>query len=126
MARSAVNSFESFLERLAQELRRTAQSHSWLTWVQGVGLWLVHSVLFACALVAIAVPAWRQPTLLALVAKMGADVILTLPAAKHYGQRGLFRSLVPTELMLVLALPVAGLWAVTFPSSFQDPETKSL
>jgi hypothetical protein len=123
VARSAVNSFESFLERLAQELRRTAQSHSWLTWVQGVGLWLVHSVLFACALVAIAVPAWRQPTLLALVAKMGADVILTLPAAKHYGQRGLFRSLVPTELMLVLALPVAGLWAVLLPSS-QDLEPK--
>jgi len=101
------------------------RSSSWLVRAQGIGLWLLHSVLLACALVAVAVPAWRQPTLLALVATMGANVVLALPAAKHYGQRGLLRSVVPTVLMLVLALPVAGLWAVTLPSSSQDPEPKS-
>jgi len=124
VARSAVDSFESFLHRLAQGFRHAGRSRSWLVRGQGGGLWLVHAVLLACALVAVAVPAWRQPTLLALVAKMGADVILTLPAAKHYGQRGLLRSLVPTELMLVLALPLAGLWSVTRLSSPQNREPK--
>jgi hypothetical protein len=46
---------------------------------------------------------------------MGADVGLALPAAKHYGQRGLLRSLVPAELTLVLTLPIAGLRALFGP-----------
>ena len=125
VARPAVESFAALLRRLAGGFQDVFRSSSWLVRAQGIGLWLLHSVLLACALVAVAVPAWRQPTLLALVATMGANVVLALPAAKHYGQRGLLRSVVPTVLMLVLALPVAGLWAVTLPSSSQDPEPKS-
>jgi len=120
--RPSVSSFGAFLRRLAQGLRRTVHSSSWLVWGQGVGLWLLHTVLLACAIVAVTVPAWRQPTLLALVAKMGVDVVLTLPAAKHYGQRGLFRSLVPTELTLVLALSMAGLWALVAPETASPSE----
>jgi hypothetical protein len=69
--------------------------------------------------VAIILPAWRQPTLLALVGKMGADVLLTLPAAKLYGQRDLLRSIVSTVLMQVVALPLAGLWALV--DRFREP-----
>ena len=112
VARPPVSSFGAFLQRLGQGFRRVLSSASWLVRGQGIGLWLLHSALLACGLVAVAVPAWRQPTLLALVTLMGANVVLTLPAAKHYGQRGLLRSLVPTVLMLVFALPVAGLWAL--------------
>ncbi|MFB6271289.1 MAG: hypothetical protein ABEL51_00185 [Salinibacter sp.] len=109
-------SFGSLLRHYGHGFSRLMSASSWLVRGPGLVLWGVHTVLLACALVAVAVPAWRQPTLLAVVAKMGADVLLTLPTAKHYDQRTLFRSLVPTELMLVLALPLGGLW------SFMSPE----
>jgi ABC-type glycerol-3-phosphate transport system permease component len=124
VGRAPVSSFRAFLQRLAQGLRRAFHSSSWLVWGQAVGLWLLHSVLLACAIVAIAVPGWRQPTLLALVALMGANVVLTLPAATPYGQRGLLRSIVATVLMLVLALPIAGLWALV--GHFREPEPEPL
>jgi hypothetical protein len=112
VARPPVSSFEALLRRLAQGFRRTLHSSSWLVRGQGIGLWLLHSVLLTCSVVAVAVPAWRQPTLLALVALMLTNVVLALPAAKHYGQRGLLRSIVPGELMLVLTVPIAGLCAL--------------
>lgn len=74
-----------------------------------VGLWFAHTVLLLCCTVAVFVPAWRQPTLLALIGKMGADALLAAPAARHFEDRGLMRSTVPTELLLVLTVPFAGL-----------------
>lgn len=125
VASPPVSSFFEYLRRQARYFCQTRRASSWIVRGQAAGLWLVHAVLLACSIAAVALPAWRQPALLALLGKMGADVLLTLPAAKQYGQRGLFRSLVPTELMLVLALPLAGLWSlwsVPLPSSPQDPE----
>ncbi len=107
-----VSSFAEFVRWQAQWFRRTTETSSWIVQSQAAGLWLVHTVLLACSLVAVAVPAWRQPTLIALVGKMGADVVLSLPATKHYGQRGLLRSIVPSELMLVLSIPAAGIWSL--------------
>jgi hypothetical protein len=75
--------------------------------------------------VAIGLPSWRQPTLLALVGKMGADVLLTLPAAKLYGQRDLLRSIVSTDLMLVLTIPIAGLWALVGPNTTSESDAPS-
>ena len=120
--RAPVDSFQALLHRFAQDFRRAFETNSTLAQSQGLGIWLVHTALLVCALVAVAVPAWRQPTLLALLAKMGTDVLLTLPAAKQYGERTLLRSLVPTELMLVLALPIAGLWSLVLPFS-QKPNS---
>lgn len=74
-----------------------------------VGLWLAHAVLLLCCAVAVFAPAWRQPTLLALLGKMGGDALLAAPAARHFGSRDLLRSTVPTELLLVLTVPFAGL-----------------
>ena len=74
-----------------------------------VGLWLTHTVLLLAAAVALALPAWRQPTLLAFLVKMGADALLAAPGARHFGQRGLLRSAVPTELLLLIAVPIVGL-----------------
>lgn len=76
----------------------------------GTGLYgLTHTVLLVTGAVAVALPAWRQPVLLALMAKMGLDLLLVVPAAGLLNQRGLLRSLVPTELFLVLAVPASGL-----------------
>ena len=74
-----------------------------------VGLWLAHAVLLTACSVAIGIASWRQPVLLALLGKMGADALLTAPAAAHFGQRGLMRSAVPTELFLVVTVPLIGI-----------------
>jgi hypothetical protein len=115
VTRDPVASFEGLLQRLADWYRKAVRS-SWTKTAQAVGLWSVHATLLACGAAAVALPAWRQPTLIALVAKMGADAFLALPAATQYDQRDLFRSLVPAELMLVLAYPLAGLWALASPA----------
>lgn len=114
VARTPARSVGALLQRQAQWLRRAWDADR-LDRGAAVGLWGLHTFLLVCGLVAVAVPTWRQPTLLALLGKMGADVGLALPAAKHYGQRGLLRSLVPAELMLVLTLPMAGLRALFGP-----------
>ena len=112
LTRPPAPSFGDLIERQARWFRSSAQS-SHLAQGTALGLWVLHTALLVCSVVAVAEPAWRQPTLLALLGKMGADVILILPAATHYGQRGLLRSLVPTVLMGMLSIPLAGLQAVT-------------
>jgi cellulose synthase/poly-beta-1,6-N-acetylglucosamine synthase-like glycosyltransferase len=72
------------------------------------GLWLTHTVLFLALAVALVVPAWRQPTLIAFLGKMAFDALLAAPAARHFGQRRLLRSAVPTELLLLFAVPLVG------------------
>ena len=74
-----------------------------------VTLWLIHTALLVAAAVALAIPAWRQPTLFAFLGKIGADALLTAPAARHFGQGRLLRSAVPTELLLLIAVPIVGL-----------------
>ena len=98
---------ETTAHRFAQSLRQPG----WKTTATDSVTWLTHTVLLIAGAIAVALPAWRQPTLLAFLAKMGADLLLFTPAARHFGQRGLLRSLVPTELFLVLAVPGAGLLA---------------
>ncbi|MFB6250059.1 MAG: glycosyltransferase [Salinibacter sp.] len=73
-----------------------------------VGLWAVHTALFLACAAALALPTWRDPALLLLLGKMGADALLAVPAARHFGARGLSRSAVPTELLLLVAVPVIG------------------
>jgi len=74
-----------------------------------VTLWLIHTALLVAAAVALAIPAWRQPTLFAFLGKIGADALLATPAARHFGQGRLLRSAVPTELLLLIAVPIVGL-----------------
>lgn len=85
-----------------------------------VSLWLTHAVLLLCCITAVLVPSWRQPTLLALLGKMGADALLAAPAARHFGHRGLLRSTVPTELLLVLTVPLAGLVGTFGPLKWKE------
>lgn len=73
-----------------------------------VGLWATHAALFLACAAALALPAWREPALLLLLGKMAADAVLTVPAARHFDQRGLLRSTVPTELLLLVAVPLIG------------------
>ena len=116
VTRPPADSFGDLLRRQAEWFRHAIRAPSRFVQAQAVGLWLVHAALLACCAVALALPAWRQPTLLALLGKMGADVMLTLPAASHFGQRQLLRSTVATVLMLVLSIPLAGGWALVAPS----------
>jgi len=121
LARSPAATFEDVFQRLADGFKRTFRASNSSVQAQGIGLWLLHTVLLGGGVVAVALPAWRQPTLLALVALMLTNVVLALPAAKHYGQRGLLRSIVPGELMLVFTLPIAGVWALV--ASFPEVES---
>jgi cellulose synthase/poly-beta-1,6-N-acetylglucosamine synthase-like glycosyltransferase len=73
-----------------------------------VGLWTTHALLFLAAAVALAIPAWREPMLLLFLAKMGGDAIVAVPSARHFGQGGLLRSAVPTELLLLFSVPLIG------------------
>ncbi|MFP4228686.1 MAG: glycosyltransferase [Salinivenus sp.] len=91
-------------QRFLKALRGPSKS---VTISEGV-YWFTHTVLLVTGAVAVAVPSWRQPVLLAFLAKMGADLLLAVPATRQFGQRGLLRSLVPTELFLVLAVPAGG------------------
>lgn len=74
-----------------------------------VGLWAAHTVLFLACAAALALPAWREPVLLTLLGKIGIDALLTVPAARHFGQKALLRSAVPTELLLLVAVPLVGI-----------------
>lgn len=74
-----------------------------------VGLWFTHTVLLLAGAVALALPAWRQPFLLAFLGKMGADALLAIPAVRHFRQGNLPRSAVSTELLLLLAVPLVGI-----------------
>lgn len=116
VTRPPADSFVDLLRNQAEWFRQAIRAPSRFVQAQAVGLWLVHAALLACCAVALALPAWRQPTLLALLGKMGADVVLTLPAASQFGQRQLLRSTVATVLMLVLSIPLAGGWALVAPS----------
>lgn len=120
VTRPPATSFKHLLQRLSNGFNRAFHSCTGSVVAQGVGLWILHAVLLVSGVVAVALPTWRQPTLLALLAKMGGDVLLTLPAAKQYGQRGLFGSFVPTELMLMVAIPLAGLWGLLHPTTASD------
>ena len=111
-ARVTTEPTTSFPEYLQQQARWAHMGLRYpFAWPRAmvVGLWLTHAVLLAAGAVALAVPGWRQPTLLALLCKMGADALLTIPSARHFGQGRLTRSVVPTELLLLVSVPIAGL-----------------
>ncbi len=73
-----------------------------------VGLWAGHTALFLACAAALALPAWREPVLLTLLGKVGADALLAVPSLRHFGQKGLLRSAIPTELLLLVAVPLVG------------------
>jgi len=73
-----------------------------------VSMWALHPVLLGACAAALALPAWRQPTIAALLAKMAGDLLLTVPFLKHFDQNDLSRSTIATELMLLVVVPIAG------------------
>lgn len=105
-------SFDVYFSRFVELVKNGFQSLAASGKLVGLALLATHAVLLASCVVAVAHPAWRQPTLLALLGKMGADGFLLAPAARHYNERGLLRSFVPSELLLVAVVPFAGLFAV--------------
>jgi cellulose synthase/poly-beta-1,6-N-acetylglucosamine synthase-like glycosyltransferase len=103
------DSFTAYLQQQARWAHMGLRYPFALPRVLVLGLWAAHTVLLLAAAAALALPAWREPTLLVLLGKMGVDAVLTVPAAQHFGHRGLVRSAVPTELLLLLAVPLVGL-----------------
>ncbi len=102
-------SFTAYLQQQARWAQTGLRYPFLLPHVLVVGLWGTHTLLLLAAAAALAIPAWQQPTLVALLGKMGADALLAAPAARHYGQGGLLRSAVPTELLLLVAVPIVGI-----------------
>ncbi|WP_103029958.1 hypothetical protein [Salinibacter altiplanensis] len=112
VTRSAAGSFVDLLRRQAERFHHALRTPSRFVQAQAIGRWGINAVLLACSAVAIVLPAWRQPALVALLGKMGADVLLAVPAASHFGERGLLRSIVVTVLVLMVSTSLAGGWAL--------------
>jgi hypothetical protein len=98
-----------YVETTGRRLARTVRRGDWTTTLGTTIYWLTHTAVLVAGAAALLLPAWRQPVLLAFLAKMGIDLVLAVPAARHFGQRELLRSVVPTELFLLLAVPASGL-----------------
>lgn len=72
-------------------------------------MWIAHLTLLLACVAAVALPAWRQPTLAVLLVKMAGDGILASRAARHLGHDGLMRSFVPSSLLWIPSAVYAGL-----------------
>lgn len=106
------STFDEYFRRLVTTIRSALWTGSAQRKLLGLVLWVPHLVVLVCCVVAVVLPTWRQPALLGLLGKMGADGFLLTPSARHYGERKLLRSFVPSELLLVLVVPFAGLFAL--------------
>jgi len=115
-------SFSAYLEQQARWAHMGLRYPFALPRALVVGLWLTHTVLFLVLALALALPSWREPALVAFLGKMGIDALLTAPAARHFGQRRLLRSAVPTELLLLLAVPIVGLIGTFGPVEWKGRE----
>lgn len=109
---SPASTFDEYFWRLVTTIRSALWTGSAQRKLLGLILWVPHLVVLVCCVVAVVLPAWRQPALLGLLGKMGADGFLLTPSARHYGERTLLRSFVPSELLLILVVPFAGLFAL--------------
>ena len=115
-------SFTAYLEQQARWAHMGLRYPFVLPKLMVVGLWAAHTALFLACAAALALPAWREPTLLVFLGKMGADALLAVPPAKHFGQRGLLRSAVPTELLLLIAVPLVGIIGTFGPLEWKGRE----
>lgn len=115
-------SFDDYLQQQARWAHMGLRYPFFVPQALVTGLWLTHAVLFAAAAVALVLPAWRQPTLLGFLAKMSVDALLTVPSARHFGQGRLLRSAVPTELLLLVAVPIVGLLGTYGPVEWKGRE----
>jgi hypothetical protein len=101
-------SFDAYLHQQSRWASMGARYPFPLPRLLVVGMWAFHPILLACLLAAVALPTWREPALAALIGKMAADLVLTVPFAKHFDQNDLARSTVATELMLLVVVPIVG------------------
>lgn len=104
-----VPSFSTYIQQQARWAHMGMRYPFVLPQIMVVSLWLTHTILFLACAIAILLPAWREPALLAFLGKMGADALIAAPSARHYGQGRLLRSSVPTELLLLVVVPVIGI-----------------
>lgn len=101
-------SFTAYIEQQARWAHMGLRYPYVLPRLMVVSLWCTHAVLFLVCATAIFLPAWRQPAILAFLGKMAADALVAAPSARRYDDGRLLRSSVPTELLLLLAVPVVG------------------
>lgn len=101
-------SFSAYLQQQARWAHMGLRYPFFVPRALVVGLWCTHTVLLLACAAALLLPAWREPTLLALLGKISIDALLTAPVARHFGQGRLLRSAVPTELLLLVAVPIVG------------------
>ena len=89
------------------------RSYQTVPWLFSVSIFLVHMALIVACGIGLSDPnAMSQPAVAGLLAKMGADLLLVLPASHTVGHRDLMRSYVSTSLLQVVYVVGAGLHGV--------------
>lgn len=87
------------------------QSYQMVPWLLSMGVFAVHAALLVACGAGVAHPdAFSQPAVAGLLAKMGADLLLLLPASNTLGHRDLMRSFVPASLLQLVYVVAAGLY----------------
>ncbi|MFO8233670.1 MAG: glycosyltransferase [Longimonas sp.] len=82
-------------------------------WFFSIGIFGVHAVLLAACVIGLSDPnALSQPAVTGLLAKMGADLLLVLPASHTVEHRDLMRSYIPASLLQLIYVVGAGLHGV--------------
>lgn len=89
------------------------RSYQTVPWLFSVGIFVVHMVLLIACGIGLSDPnALSQPAVAGLLAKMGGDLLLVLPASHTVRHRDLMRSYVPTSLLQLVYVVGAGLHGV--------------
>ncbi|PEN09493.1 hypothetical protein CRI93_01830 [Longimonas halophila] len=106
------SSWTAFWQQRKRWAHATRSYHA-VPWLCTLGIFVVHAVLLGVCLVGATDPdALSQPAVTGLLAKMGADLLLLLPASHTVGHRDLMRSYIPASLLQLGYVVGAGLHGV--------------
>ncbi len=105
-------SWTAFWQQRKRWAHATRSYHA-VPWLCTLGIFVAHAVLLGVCLVGATDPdALSQPAVAGLLAKMGADLLLLLPASHTVGHRDLMRSYIPASLLQLGYVVGAGLHGV--------------
>lgn len=103
------SSWRAFWNQRKRWAHATRSYHP-VPWLLSASTFVVHAVLLVAFAIALSDPdALSQPVMTGLLAKMGADLLLVLPASHAVDHRDLMRSYIPAALLQVAYLVGAGL-----------------
>lgn len=105
-------SWRAFWKQRKRWAHATRSYHA-VPWICTLSIFAIHAVLLGVCLAAATDPeALSQPAVAGLLAKMGADLLLLLPASHTVNHRDLMRSYIPASLLQLGYVVGAGLHGV--------------